>query len=57
MLPIIKNNARFLYDRFYPDINHFVMSKSNTFTSTYQSSLSQYEADLEEMRELLLAED
>ncbi|MBR5553471.1 MAG: extracellular solute-binding protein [Clostridia bacterium] len=57
MLPIIKNNARFLYDRFYPSIYSMVGSGSNTFTSTYQSSLSQYEADLEDMRELLLSEE
>ena len=57
MLPIIKNNARFLYDRFYPSIYSMVGSGSNTFTSTYQSSLSQYEADLEDMRELLISEE
>ena len=56
MLPIIKDNARFLYQSFYPDINHFVSTKSNTFTSTYQANLSSYEAELEDMRELLLAE-
>ncbi len=57
MLPIIKNNARFLYDGYAPSIIGQVSNKSNTFTSSYQSSLSTYEANLEEMRELLLAED
>ena len=56
MLPIIKNNARFLYDGYAPSIIGQVGNKSNTFTSSYQSSLSSYEANLEEMRELLLAE-
>ncbi len=57
MLPIIKDNARFLYDRFYPNIIGQIQNKSNTFTSSFQSSLSSYEAGLEEMRELLLSED
>ena len=56
-IDIIKNNARFLYHTFYPDINYFVQNKSNMFTSYYQSNLSSYETQLEEMRELLLAED
>ena len=57
MLPIIKNNARFLYDGYAPSIISQVGNKSNTFTSSYQSNLSNYETNLEEMRELLLAED
>ena len=57
MLPIIKNNARFLYDGYAPSIIGQVGNKSNTFTSSYQSNLSSYETQLEEMRELLLAED
>ena len=57
MLPIIKNNARFLYDGYAPSIIGQVGNKSNTFTSSYQSNLSNYETNLEEMRELLLAED
>ena len=57
MLPIIKNNARFLYDGYFPNIYFMVGSGTNTFTSTFQSNLSKYEADLEDMRELLLAED
>ena len=57
MLPIIKNNARFLYHSFYPNIISQISSKSNTFTSSYQANLSTYEANLEEMRALLLSED
>ena len=57
MLPIIKNNARFLYDGYFPPIYNMVMSGSNTFTSAFQSNLSKYEADLEDMRELLLSEE
>jgi hypothetical protein len=54
MLPIIKNNARFLYHTFYPNI---IGMGTNNFTSSFQSNLSSYEAGVEEMRELLLAED
>ncbi len=57
MLPIIKNNARFLYDGYFPNVYTMVNSGTNTFTSSFQSSLSKYEADLEEMRELLLSEE
>ena len=57
MLPIIKNNARFLYDGYCPSIISMVSNKSNTFASTYNSSLPAYQDALEEMRELLLSDD
>jgi ABC-type glycerol-3-phosphate transport system substrate-binding protein len=57
MLPIIKDNARFLYDGYQPNVISQVLNKSNTFTSSYQSNLTSYETQLEEMRELLLSED
>jgi len=56
MLPIIKNNARFLYHTYSPSIIGMVQNKSNTYASSYASSLSSYQESLEEMRELLLAE-
>ncbi|MBE6572556.1 MAG: extracellular solute-binding protein [Ruminococcaceae bacterium] len=57
MLPIIKDNARFLYDGYQPNVITQVLNGSNTFTSSYQSNLTSYETQLEEMRELLLSED
>ena len=57
MLPIIKNSARFLYDGYAPSIVGMVTNKSNTFASSYNSSLPSYQDDLEEMRELLLSEE
>jgi len=56
MLPIIKNNARFLYHSFYPNIIGIVQSKSNNYSSAYASSLSTYQEDLADMRELLIEE-
>ncbi|MBR5528523.1 MAG: extracellular solute-binding protein [Clostridia bacterium] len=56
MLPIIKDNARFLYDGYAPSIIGMVQNKSNTFASSYASNLSTYQDSLEEMRELLLEE-
>lgn len=56
MLPIIKNNARFLYHDFNPDINGMVRNRNNTYSSTFSASLSSYQERLEEMRELLLGE-
>jgi len=56
MLPIIKNNARFLYSSFIPSIHNMVMSGTNTYSSDFSSKLSAYQEELEEMRELLLAE-
>jgi hypothetical protein len=53
MLPIIKNNARFLYDGYAPDIIYIVKDKSNNYTSQYASELPTYQKDLEDMRELL----
>ena len=53
MLPIIKNNARFLYDGYTPNINHIVMSGNNTYASDFASKLSSYQEQLDEMRELL----
>ena len=53
MLPIIKDNARFLYDGYMPSIIGYVENKSNSYTESYQSSLDKYKADLETMRELL----
>ncbi len=53
MLPIIKDNARFLYHEFYPNIIGSVQNKSNTYSSSYASSLPSYQTKLEEMRELL----
>ncbi len=57
MLPIIKDNARFLYDGYKPDLSGMIQAKSNTYASAYASNLSTYQADLEDMRELLLRED
>ena len=57
MLPIIKNSARFLYDGYAPSIIGMVNNRSNTFASSYNSSLPSYQDDLEEMRELLLSEE
>lgn len=54
MLPIIKDNARFLYDGYCPNINHMVYG--NNYASQYAANLSKYETQLEEMRELLEAE-
>jgi len=56
MLPIIKDNARFLYDGYTPGIIGMVQNKSNTFASSYAAGLTKYQEDLEEMRELLLEE-
>ena len=53
MLPIIKDNARFLYDGYAPGINTMVGNKSNTYASAYASNLTTYQTNLEEMRELL----
>ena len=53
MLPIIKNNARFLYDGYAPDIIYIVKDKANNYTSQYASELPTYQKDLEDMRELL----
>ena len=53
MLPIIKNNARFLYDGYAPNIISMVGNKSNTYASSYASNLATYQTDLEDMRELL----
>jgi ABC-type glycerol-3-phosphate transport system substrate-binding protein len=57
MLPIIKNNARFLYHDFVPYIVSMVNDGNNTYSSTFASSLSSYQEGLEEMRELLLGKD
>ena len=57
MLPIIKNNARFLYDGYAPSIHAMVFSKNNTYASDYAAALPTYQTDLEEMRELLLSEE
>ncbi len=56
MLPIIRDSARFLYDGYAPSIISMVQNKSNTYASSYASSLSNYQENLEEMRELLLEE-
>ena len=53
MLPIIKNNARFLYSGYAPNIISMVGNKSNTYASVYASNLATYQSDLEDMRELL----
>ncbi len=53
MLPIIKDNARFLYDGYAPSVIGSVQNKSNSYASSYASSLPSYQANLEEMRELL----
>ena len=53
MLPIIKDNARFLYDGYAPNIIGAVQNKSNNYASSYASSLPSYQTNLEEMRELL----
>ena len=53
MLPIIKNNARFLYTGYAPNVISMVGNKSNTYASTYASKLTTYQSDLEDMRELL----
>ena len=53
MLPIIKDNARFLYDGYAPSIISMVGNKSNTYASAYASNLTTYQSDLEDMRELL----
>ena len=53
MLPIIKDNARFLYDGYAPAIIGAVTNKSNNYASAYASSLATYQTNLEEMRELL----
>ncbi len=54
MLPIVKNNARFLYDGYCPNIQSMILAKSNTYASNYASSLSSYQSDLNDMRELLI---
>ena len=56
MLPIIKDNARFLYDGYAPSIIDAVQQKANNYTSAYASNLPTYQKDLEDMRELLGAE-
>ena len=53
MLPIIKDNARFLYDGYAPSIISMVGNKSNTYASAYASNLTTYQSDLEDMRALL----
>ena len=53
MLPIIKDNARFLYDGYAPSIITMVINKSNNYASAYASSLSTYQTNLEDMRALL----
>ncbi len=53
MLPIIKDNARFLYDGYMPNLYNMVSSGTNNFASSYQASVDKYKADLETMRELL----
>ena len=57
MLPIIKNNARFLYSGYAPGIYGMIQSGNNTYASAYASSLSTYQSDLEDMRALLLDEN
>ncbi len=57
MLPIIKNNARFLYEGYAPSIINMVQGKSNNYASTYASALTTYQSDLEDMRELLLKDE
>jgi len=56
MLPIIKNNARFLYDGYAPSIVNAVQGNANSYASSYASELPTYQKDLEDMRELLEAE-
>ncbi len=56
MLPIIKDNARFLYDGYAPSIINSVQEKANSYASAYASNLPAYQKDLEDMRELLEAE-
>ena len=53
MLPIIKNNARFLYEGYAPGIIGAVGNKSNNYASAYASNLATYQTNLEEMRALL----
>ena len=53
MLPIIKDNARFLYSGYAPNIIGMVGNKSNTYASAYASNLATYQSDLEDMRALL----
>ena len=53
MLPIIKNNARFLYAGYAPNIISMVGNRSNTYASAYASNLATYQSDLEDMRALL----
>lgn len=55
MLPIIKDNARFLYEGYAPNINHMV-GNTNTYASQYATNLSRYETELAEMRALLETE-
>ena len=57
MLPIIKDNARFLYSGYSPSVHSMVAQKNNTFSSEYASALPGYQTDLEEMRELLTSEE
>lgn len=56
MLPIIKNNAFFLYHDFIPSMWGMIRGGGNTYSSTFASNLSAYQDKLEEMRELLLDE-
>ena len=56
MLPIIKNNARFLYNGYAPGIHGMIGAGNNTYSSAYASNLSTYQSDLEDMRALLLSE-
>ena len=53
MLPIIKNNARFLYSGYMPNVITMVSNRSNTYASAYASNLATYQSDLEDMRALL----
>ena len=53
MLPIIKNNARFLYSGYMPNVITMVDNRSNTYASAYASNLATYQSDLEDMRALL----
>ena len=53
MLPIIRDNARFLYNGYAPSIISMVTNRSNTYASAYASNLATYQSDLADMRELL----
>jgi hypothetical protein len=57
MLPIIKDNAYFLYHDFIPSMWGMIRGGGNTYSSTFAASLASYQDKLEDMRELLIEEN